>query len=594
MILTFRACGLLCVLLLGSLSVSWGQVPDSVWRIREVAILGISEEKTAGRIRKEARKVKSETDLQDLRTKWAQEQEATGRLEFSLEEYVHAGESLTLIFHQGPIYAYEALRLDGLSETYRQKSGLGQLLEKEMPINWADLEGRLRYCLDLYQDEGYPFAAFDRESVTYQPISPDSMGAAVAYTFDPGPLIVIDSVNIVGNHRERDEFVRALTRIRPGEPYRQRLISDAPRLLNNSIYYERVPNPAVSFTSWNTAKVKLKLQRKRAGKFDLLVGLLPPDETNDRLQFTGTVDIVFVSPFRMGEILQFKYDKLTSTSNRLDIEVLIPHIFQTPFQVEGELSILKQEEDFQNRFFRMGGEYAFSPFFAASFNYRNRNSSLLDITEFENDTLQGPPQLDGTQQLYGVGFTYEKLDYRLNPTKGLSFEMEVRLGKRSIRENFRLPGEIYDDLPAELPAREVEFAAHWYKQVLPRQVVHLAQHTYWLGQERVFRNDQLQVGGARSIRGFNENQFFTNFYTFFTAEYRLLLERDSYLVLFGDYAYLENAVDNEINRPLGIGLGMNYGTSAGVISISYGIGKTKDIPFQPSRGKVHIGFINQF
>ena len=45
---------------------------------------------------------------------------------------------------------------------------------------------------------------------------------------------------------------------------------------------------------------------------------------------------------------------------------------------------------------------------------------------------------------------------------------------------------------------------------------------------------------------------------------------------------------------LGLGLGMNYGTEAGIISLSYAIGKTADIPFQPSRGKVHIGFINQF
>ena len=122
----------------------------------------------------------------------------------------------------------------------------------------------------------------------------------------------------------------------------------------------------------------------------------------------------------------------------------------------------------------------------------------------------------------------------------------------------------------------------------------MANHSYWLGLNNYFRNDQLQVGGSRSIRGFNELEFFTDFYTFFTAEYRLQLERDSYIFLFGDYAYMEDHFSQSITRPVGVGLGMNYGTKAGIISISYAIGRTRDIAFAPSRGKVHIGLINQF
>jgi outer membrane protein assembly factor BamA len=564
------------------------------WHIRWVEVQGISDRPVMRQILREAQRLKNESDLHTQAAEWARRQDLEGRSEFSMDGYSRKGDTLYLQFHPGPAYVYEQLTFTGLNEAYQQRSGLDRLVPKKAPLDWEDLEERLRYCLNLFQDEGYPFATFDQTALRYLPLSPDSVGARISYQFDPGPLIVLDSVIIKGNHREKDEFVYSLTRIRPGEPYQHRLIADAARLLNNSIYYERVPSPRVTFTPWNTAKVALELKRKRAGKFDLLLGLLPPDQNNDKLQFTGTVDMVFVSPFRMGEILQFKYDKLTSTSNRLEMQMLVPHVLRTPFQLEGELNILKQQEDFQNRFFRLGGQYAFSPFFAAKFNYRDRNSSLLDLTAFENDSLNGPSLLDGTQRMYGVGFVYEQLDYRLNPTRGASLSMEARLGRRTIRENFRLPGEIYENLPAELPAREITFSGHWYKQLFPRHVVHLAQQTYWLGQEEIFRNDQQQVGGARSIRGFNENQFFANFVASFTAEYRFLLERNSYLMLFGDYAYLENAVDREVLRPLGLGLGMNYGTEAGIISLSYAIGKTADIPFQPSRGKVHIGFINQF
>lgn len=166
-----------------------------------------------------------------------------------------------------------------------------------------------------------------------------------------------------------------------------------------------------------------------------------------------------------------------------------------------------------------------------------------------------------------------------------------------IRENIlliRRNPEIYTGIDLRQPSREINFRVKWYYSFFPRNVLHLANHTYWLGMENYLRNDQLQVGGSRSIRGFNENQFFTDFYSFFTAEYRFQLERDSYMFIFGDYAYMENHEAGWVLHPAGFGLGMNYGTKAGIISITYAIGGVEGIAFQPARGKIHIGLVNQF
>ncbi|MEM6800374.1 MAG: hypothetical protein AAF696_03165, partial [Bacteroidota bacterium] len=168
---------------------------------------------------------------------------------------------------------------------------------------------------------------------------------------------------------------------------------------------------------------------------------------------------------------------------------------------------------------------------------------------------------------------------------------------RTIRENVQIASsrpEVYENIDRESPSREIEFMLKWYRRLSGRHILHIANHTYWLDLDNILRNDQLQVGGARSIRGFNENQFFTDFFSFFSLEYRLQLERNSYVFLFGDYAYLENNEGNTIIRPRSTGIGMNYGTKAGIISISYAIGTAENIPFQPSRGRIHVGLINQF
>lgn len=521
---------------------------------------------------------------------WLQDRRAEGWLEYQaqLDTQTHH-----LFLDPGPYYRYDSLLLRGLSPLYAQKSGLERLYRKGGPLNWTRLERHLAQCLDLYQQEGYPFAAFRDLELRYRPQGADTLRTTVAYTFDPGPLIRIDSIRLTGNFREEARFVYALMRLAPGDVYQEKRIADIPRVLNNSIYFQQVPAAEVTFTPQQTAVLQVPLTRRRAGKLDVLLGLLPPSEESQRLQVTGTMDILLVSPFRQGEWISFQYNKLTSTSLQTKMQVVLPYLLGTPVRVEGELELLKQEEAFLNLDYQASLLYAFSPFLSARFFFRERSSRLLDSTLADTSRLQ-PEQLDGNRRMGGVGFEYEQLDYRYNPSRGFAARAQLGLGQQAIRTNVRLPEAVYADLPRSQIARELRLEVRWFQPLWPRHVLHLANRTYWLDMDYYFRNEQWQLGGARSIRGFNENSFFADFYSFFTLEYRFQLERDSYIFAFGDAAYLEDRVEDRITRPTGFGLGMNYGTKAGIVSIIYAIGRTADIPLEPARGKIHIGLINQF
>jgi len=527
-----------------------------------------------------------------LLTKWVREKQAAGWLEYRLDSS-RRGDSLLLQVHRGPWYTYDQLQLTGLPPLYAQKSGLERLQRKAGPVDWAELERHLAQCLDLYQQEGYPFAAFRDLRLHYRPLGPDTLATTVHYAFDPGPLVRIDSIRLTGSFREQDRFVYSLMRLAPGDIYQHKRIMDIPRVLNNSIYFQKVPDPEIRFTPQQTAVLTVPLTRRRAGKLDVLLGLLPPSDESQRLQITGTMDILLVSPFRQGEWLSFQYNKLTSTSLQTRMQVVLPYLLGTPVRVEGELELLKQEEAFLNLDYQASLLYAFSPFLSARFFFQERNTRLLDSTLADTSLLQ-PDQLDGNRRMGGVGFEYERLDYRFNPSQGFVARAQLGLGQQAIRTNVRLPETVYDSLPGNQIARELQLEVQWFQSLWPRHVLHLANRTRWLGMDYVFRNDQWQLGGARSIRGFNENSFFADFYSFFTVEYRFQLERDSYIFAFGDAAYLEDNVRNRITRPTGFGLGMNYGTKAGIISIIYAMGRTADIPLQPARGKIHIGLVNQF
>jgi len=565
------------------------------WRIHEICIEGIKDTKQEKKIRRSVKGVRDSIGMLIEQQRWETYMKQRGWQEFSLDRWTFHEDTLFLWFHEGAFYQYDQIELGNVNPLYEQKAGIERLETKKMPLDWEDIKRRMAFMLNQYQNNGYPFAAFDSLTIAYQKTGQDSIGVALDWEFEEGEFIRMDSIRIEGHKREKDAFVYSLIRLYPDAPYNQELIDDIQRVLNNSIYYTKVKPPEVIFTPYKQAKLIVKLEKRRSSKFDVLLGLLPPKDQSQKLQFTGLLDLTFISPFKFGESLHVKYEKLTATSQRIQFSFAKPYLFRTPFKAEAQFFLHKQEESFLNRHFTVAGHYAFSTQLSAKFYYRNKGSSLLDATPYENST-EIPPVLDGTHNMYGVGVNFNNLDFRFNPTKGVSISLEGAFGRRTIRRNPLLSEDIYAEVGDNQAVREVESRIDWYQKVFKRQVLYLGNHTYWLGQNRYFENDQLQVGGSRNLRGFNENEFYTDLYSRFTLEYRLLLERNSYVFIFGDYAYLQNSLGETplVSHPIGIGLGMNYETAAGIISISYAIGRVGEQSFQPGRGKVHIGLINQF
>lgn len=529
--------------------------------------------------------------VSSLEAQWRQE----GYLEAGLEALARAEKGWVLRLHRGPVYVYDSLELRGLDPSYVFRWKLDRLARRGRALDWRALEQRLLAILASFQDEGYPFAQFSDPTLDFRKKGPDSLYAHITYAFDPGSLVHIDSIQVEGNHRERDAFVHALTRLYPGSRYDQAQIDQLPRLLNNSIYYEAVAPPEVNFLSPDRAALRLRLKRSQAGKFDLLLGILPPSNNSleQRLRITGTADILLISPFRFGEVIQLNYERISENTQRLDLQARVPYLFRTPFSVGGSLFLHKQEEDFLNRALRVEAAYQFSTDLSATSFFRNKRASLLRPQLSRADTASLFDQLGGRLTMAGAGFTYERLDYRLTPRKGIRAFLELGLGQRTLSQG-GLPDSLKGSLPTEQAVREIDLELKAYYPLGRRHVLHIANRTYWLGQDRYFQNDLRQVGGAQSIRGFDERSLFTNFYTFFSAEYQLMLERDSYIFIFGDYAYLQNSVSQEHLRPRSFGLGMRYGTQAGIIALSYAVGSFGRGDVQAGRGKIHIGLINQF
>jgi translocation and assembly module TamA len=566
------------------------------WRIRHVLAEPLLPRQMARRLQHDLGDVKSAEELRTLGTQSAAWMEARGYQEFAIDTFLVDDRALKLTVYKGRRYFFDSILLPGLNETYYQKAQFDLLQRRHAVFSWREFQEKLAFCLDAYQDQGYPFAAFDSMTLAYRPAGADSVYAAIAYQFHPGKLVTIDSVIIDGKVRERSSFIQNLVGIYKGDAYDQGSIDRARRLLNSSPYYKNAKVPKVEFISETKAQVTFNLEARKSGKFDVLLGILPPANSTAKLQFTGLVDFQLVSPvFRAGEVIELRIDKLVGSSQKLHLRFAMPYLFGSPMGLDGSFDLLKQDTTFLTRSVKLAVPYAFSPSLSIKAFYKNKNSSLISTRRYQQDTTIKPPVLDAKDQTYGIGFVFENLDDRFSPTKGWRIKADGGIGRKKVIQNPRLVESVYEGVARSIPKKETELRLEWYHKYSKRMVLVLANSTYWLDQKQYFRNDLMQVGGSRSIRGFNENQFFTNFYTALTVENRFLLEERSYLFVFSDIAYLEDKTGAvKVLRPWGLGLGLTYETKAGMLSITYAAGQVAGAPFQPSRGKIHIGLVNQF
>jgi hemolysin activation/secretion protein len=115
--------------------------------------------------------------------------------------------------------------------------------------------------------------------------------------------------------------------------------------------------------------------------------------------------------------------------------------------------------------------------------------------------------------------------------------------------------------------------------------------------QSIFRNELFQIGGYKLLRGFDEESIYATRYGVITMEYRNLVGLNSYLFTFMDAGWVKNKYQsvNIANSFISGGLGIVFETRAGLLNMSFAVGRRNDVKFDLRQAaKIHFGYINFF
>jgi len=386
----------------------------------------------------------------------------------------------------------------------------------------------------------------------------------------------IDKVVIKGYENLPNSFIKYRLNIKKTTVFNNDKLKKVSSAIKTIPFIEEIKPPQILFTKDST-HIYIYLKKKNANKFDGLIGF-NSKENGSGLAFNGYLDLQLVNVFNYGEILNLLWKSNGDEKQIFKLNIEIPFIFGSPITTKIGLDIYRQDSTYVNLKSNLFVSYFINNQNRISGSIQAENSNLL-ISENSGTDLTNID--DYNSVFYGLSYQYQNIsnDY-LFPIK-FYLNFTSLLGNR---EN--------DNSSTNQTKLTVE--SFYNLQLSSRNYFYFKNTSSILLSDDYLTNELFRIGGANDIRGFQEESINTSAFSVLNLEYRYLTNANSYLYTVTDFAYFENQLSDIKSNLYGFGLGYALNTKAGILNLSYVLGKNDNQPFNLSNATVHFKLVTYF
>lgn len=456
---------------------------------------------------------------------------------------------------------------------------------KDRPYSEEIIEENINEMLKLAADSGFVFAQAKVEKIDLQNVDNDVL-ANLQIHIKEGERVIIDEIEILGNSYTNDKVILRELPVKSGSPYSKIIVDEIPQRLLRLNIFKDVKSPAISLTPQNKFVLSVEVEEGNATTFDGVIGYIPENTSSGGASgfFTGLVDISFRNLFGTARSFDVHWEKPDRESENFFLRYTEPWLLDYPIDVSVGLERTVRD----------------STYIEWKGNLRNRwrynhNFSIVSAIERQVVLPDSAANRDLRLVRYAqtnleIGVEYDTRDYPVNPRKGIFFSNSYTFG---YKENFGPGFLLREDSIAVNEAIEIlKVGFKWYYELFRNQVLALQLTAHQVRGDRLQITDYIWFGGARTLRGYRENQFRGDKTAWMNFEYRFLLSRNSRIFVFNDwggYRFKSNGQTTQEILP-GYGIGIRLNTGLGILAVDFGLGKGDSF----SQGKIHFGILNRF
>jgi len=462
--------------------------------------------------------------------------------------------------------------------------------------------------LSYFENAGYPFAR-----VYFDSIKLDNGNISAQLKAEKGALYKIDSIRVFGTEKISNLFLQRWLDIPNGSIYNKQKLKSISSKIQQLDYIEEEQPVDITYLATG-AVVNVYLKNKKRNRVNVLIGVLPNNNqlASQKTLVTGEADINLKNALGAGETIGLLWQTLQPKSPRLNIIYRHPYLFKSPVGLDFLFDFLKKDSSFLNIKAQIGAQYdlsktqsgkIFIQLFQTILSEAGINKSLL------LQTRRLPDVADVGYKNIGLQYDLNKTDYRINPRKGFEITTIASAGTKKLKKNntiadFKDPsdpgfdfGKLYDTVKLRTYQFRLQATIAKYSPVGRQSTIKTSVNTGIFQSGNIFRNELFQLGGYKTLRGFDEESQYLTQFEFVTLEYRLFVSQNSYFNVFTDGGWGKNKtnITNLSYTYISTGLGLAIDAKAGIFNLAAAVGKRNDDPgFNLRKVKIHIGFVSYF
>lgn len=456
---------------------------------------------------------------------------------------------------------------------------------------------------DYYANRGYPFAQIFLDSIHLN----DSIITA-KLKVEKGNFFQIDSVQNLGTLKLKQKVWQRIFDISRNAIFRNSILKKGQQELQTLLVAQHIAAPMFQFNmQTKSSTILLKADKLNNNQFNALIGLMPQNQQiGGKLLFTGDLNLELNNAFSRAEHLKVNWQQIQPYSPRLILAYSEPYLFNAPFGVDFNLNLFKKDSSFLNLQSHLGFKWKLQSTKTLSIFWRTKSTTVLTVdTAWVKINKSLPDIIDVKHSTIGLIYNFNKLNSITAPTNGFTILTHSNIGIKKFKPNNAVTqlkengfnyATLYDSLMQSIYHIEFLTQVNYMMKLNAFSVWKLGGNVGLMYAPKLFRNELFQIGGFKTLRGFDEESIFANQYFILSNEYRILLQDQSYFNLFADWARTRYRVGtSQINQQfLGVGLGLNLRTNNGILNLAYALGKRNGESIKFNQAKIHIGFNTLF
>lgn len=431
-----------------------------------------------------------------------------------------------------------------------------------------DIDSLKREVNRKYLSEGYSFNRVKTKYLGLQGGVPK-----IELTVSSNRQRKINGFVVKGYERVPRRFIKNLERDFSGRVYGDQTLLAINQGLQNHPFITLERPPQTLFTRDST-QIYLFLQKKKVNSFDGMIGF--GNDKTEKFTFNGTVNLQFRNLFNGFESIGLYWQRNPDKGQTFDLNFDIPYVLQSNVGINLNMNIFRQDSTFAN--------VKMLP--AVYYNINNRQRIGLRGT-FETSTVLDSLYTQGKDySKKGIGLWYE---YR-EPT-----EVELFLYRMQIRAEADLLSTSYSQDDTTSSQNRYYLFAERNFSLRGNHWLNIRGEGALLSSKNDFTvNELLRFGGWNSMRGFNENSIFADYYYYGSAEYRYLVNNQAFFDIFLQYGQLHNKVLNLTPKLYSFGIGFNFFLPIGLMSFQISNGSEFGNQIRIGDTKIHWGILTRF